>query len=666
MVKLVKHKFVSAIPDGTDATIVRPSNWNDDHDLTGIAESGANTDITSMSGITGTIGTPTAIQMDDGNSQTLVAGKLWYTPNTGAWNAGMGNGNITQQIGEELFVYGKASSAITDSPLQIVYHTGTVGASGVITFAPTIAGITDENAIIGVATESLALNAFGRITTFGVVRGITTNGTAFGETWADDDVIWYNPVTGNPTKVKPSAPNIKFQIGTVIKAGSGGSGSFQVNLVQGTALGGTDSNVKLTSLANNQLLQYDSTAGYWKNVNASAVSTGAGGSDTQIQYNNAGILGGVSPLTYNGTTLAMSSGTINNASIGATTPSTGNFTTITGQTEVLKGTGSNLFLCSEQFDNAYWSKTGATVTANSTTAPDGNVTADSLIENTANSEHGINNNSSTTIVANTIYIVSCYVKANGRTKGTIKYVLNSFATQIGADFDLTAGTISSAYIALGSGATNLVSSISNVGNGWFRVSVGGILDSTSTTVRGQILLSNGTSTTYTGNGTSGFYIWGCQFEIGSTANTYVPTTTTAVYGTPSLSFSGVAGIGLESNGALYVSPAGTGAIQAQATTSTATGGNARGANAVDWQTARSAATQVAQGQYSVVGGVGAKADTSVTFSQAHLGVIQTQKYRSSNCLGNLSNYTTGNNISQTGPVDIVNPGSGGTGVVVNV
>jgi mucin-19 len=31
----VKHKFVSAIPDGTDDTIVRPSNWNDDHDLTG-------------------------------------------------------------------------------------------------------------------------------------------------------------------------------------------------------------------------------------------------------------------------------------------------------------------------------------------------------------------------------------------------------------------------------------------------------------------------------------------------------------------------------------------------------------------------------------------------------------------------------------------------------
>jgi len=33
----LNHKFVSAIPDGTDATVVRPSNWNDQHNLTGTA-----------------------------------------------------------------------------------------------------------------------------------------------------------------------------------------------------------------------------------------------------------------------------------------------------------------------------------------------------------------------------------------------------------------------------------------------------------------------------------------------------------------------------------------------------------------------------------------------------------------------------------------------------
>jgi hypothetical protein len=216
-------------------------------------------------------------QFSNGSAVTLAAGKMWYDGSTGAWNLGMGNGNITQQIGEEIFVYGKASAAITDSPLQIIYHTGVVGASGVIQFAPTVAGITDVNAIIGIATESLALNGFGRATVFGVVRGITTNGTAFGETWADDDVIWYNPVTGNPTKVEPVAPYIKVQVGLVIKAGAGGSGSFQVSISRGSTLGGTDSNVQFGTLANTDLIQYSTSLGYWTNVTPASVINASGG-----------------------------------------------------------------------------------------------------------------------------------------------------------------------------------------------------------------------------------------------------------------------------------------------------------------------------------------------------------------------------------------------------
>ena len=253
-------------------------------------------------------------QFSNGSAVTLAAGKIWYDGSTGAWNAGMGGGNITQQIGEELFVYGKASAAITDSPLQIVYHTGTVGASGVITFAPTIAGITDENAIVGVATEPIALNGFGRVTTFGVVRGITTNGTAFGETWADDDVIWYNPVTGNPTKVKPSAPNIKFQIGNVIKAGAGGSGSFQVALVQGTALGGTDSNVQVTSVTNGNLLTYDGGNGYWKNTDLAA------GTGISVSKSANGVLTVTNTSPSSGGTVTSVTGTAPVVSSGGNTP----------------------------------------------------------------------------------------------------------------------------------------------------------------------------------------------------------------------------------------------------------------------------------------------------------------------------------------------------------
>ena len=274
-------------------------------DVTGPASATDNA-ITRFDGTSGKIIQNSGITIDDNSNTAGVrsvgfsgstpastpAGTMWFDTATGSYNAIMGNGNITQQIGEEIFVYGKASAAITDSPLQIVYHTGTVGASGVITFAPTIVGITDANAIVGIATEDLALNGFGRVTSFGVVRGITTNGTAFGETWADDDVIWYNPVTGNPTKVEPVAPYIKVQVGLVIKAGSGGSGSFQVNIARGSTLGGTDSNVQFGTLANNNLIQYSTSLGYWTNVATSTVSVGtatnlAGGAAASIPYQSA-------------------------------------------------------------------------------------------------------------------------------------------------------------------------------------------------------------------------------------------------------------------------------------------------------------------------------------------------------------------------------------------
>ena len=270
----------------------------------------------------------------NGSAVTLAAGRMWYDGSTGAWNLGMGGGNITQQVGEELFVYGKASAAITDSPLQIVYHTGTVGASGVITFAPTIAGLTDVNAIVGVATESLALNGFGRVTSFGVVRGITTNGTAFGEVWADDDVIWYNPVTGNPTKVEPVAPYIKVQVGLVIKAGAGGSGSFQVGIVRGSKLGGTDSNVQIGTPSNGQILTYDGSATYWKNTTLTAgtgvsISPSAGGVLTISATGSGGTVTSVSVVSANGF-----AGTV------ATPTSTPAITLTTSVTGVLKGNGT--------------------------------------------------------------------------------------------------------------------------------------------------------------------------------------------------------------------------------------------------------------------------------------------------------------------------------------
>lgn len=184
--------------------------------------------------------------------------------------------NVLIRVGESEYVYAKASSAITKG--QLCYHTGAVGSSGVITAAPTPINLADPNQIVGVAAETIALNGFGLIQVSGDLRGFNTTGSSVGETWADGDPLYYNPAyVGSMTKVKPSAPSQKTYIGEVTNAGSGGSGSMHIRIVPGSILGGTDSNVQFGTLANGDLIQYDSVLGYWKNVSASSVIAGTGG-----------------------------------------------------------------------------------------------------------------------------------------------------------------------------------------------------------------------------------------------------------------------------------------------------------------------------------------------------------------------------------------------------
>ena len=196
--------------------------------------------------------------------------------------------NVLAKIGQSQFTYVKASAAITKG--QLCKHTGSVGSSGVITVAPTSIGMTDANEIVGVAAENIALNGFGFIQDSGDLRGFNTTGTSVGEVWADGDPLYYNPAyVGGLTNVKPSAPNLKSYVGEVINAGSSGSGSIHVRMSPGSVLGGTDSNVQFGTLADKDLIQYDGTLQYWKNVAASSISIGtatnlAGGAAGSVPY----------------------------------------------------------------------------------------------------------------------------------------------------------------------------------------------------------------------------------------------------------------------------------------------------------------------------------------------------------------------------------------------
>jgi hypothetical protein len=261
----------------------------------------------------------------------------------------------------------------------------------------------------------------------------------------------------------------------------------------------------------------------------------------------------------------------------------------------LKGTGQNLLLQSQTLATSPWTANSITATNNSTTAPDSTNTATLLTASVGAAAHYDFSGGTPVFNQGITYTVSFYAKSG--TTRYVQFVIGGTAS-VYANFDTTAGTVGTT-----AGLTN--SSITSIGSGWYRCVIVFSYSSTGASGVGIAIQSSASDTrlqSWTAAGTETIYIWGVQTEIGSVANTYIPTTTTAVYGTPSLSFSGVAGLGLQSDGSLYVSPAGTGALQAQATTSTATGGNARGANAVDWQTSRTNANQVANGGGSVIAG----------------------------------------------------------------
>jgi hypothetical protein len=268
---------------------------------------------------------------------------------------------------------------------------------------------------------------------------------------------------------------------------------------------------------------------------------------------------------------------------------------------LLNGTGQNLVTYSQNLLGANWVNNQTSVSASLYTAPDGTSTANDLIETATTNLHYIAIGFSA--ISGVAYTYSVYLKVgNGATAPSyVQLSLSSTAFNAGiyANFNLSTGTVGTTL-----GITT--SSITSIGNGWYRCLITSTATATASTTA-LIGFTNNNDTlgrlpSYAGATTSDVFVWGAQVEVGSIVNAYKATTTTAIYNAPVLSFSGVSNIGLQSDGSLYVQPAGTGAIQAQATTSSTVGGNARGANAVDWQTIRGGAAQVASGAYSNIGG----------------------------------------------------------------
>jgi hypothetical protein len=175
-------------------------------------------------------------------------------------------------------------------------------------------------------------------------------------------------------------------------------------------------------------------------------------------------------------------------------------------------------LQSQTFDNASWTKTNSSITANAATAPDGTLTGDKHIpDNGATIGAGATDTrvyQSPSVTSGSSYTLSIYAKAGEYDQLAIAVITSPTNSAI---FSLTLGTVVS-----GAGAT-----ITSVGNGWYRCTLTFTATSTGSL---QIRWSSESSTVSTGDGTSGIYAWGAQLAVGPNALDYTPTTTAVVYG----------------------------------------------------------------------------------------------------------------------------------------
>ena len=170
---------------------------------------------------------------------------------------------------------------------------------------------------------------------------------------------------------------------------------------------------------------------------------------------------------------------------------------------------ANLITESQDF-SGNWSTSAVTINSNAATSPDGATNASKVTPTTSTSVKYISTTAA--VVSGVDYTFSFFAKAGG-----YDYV-STYISALG----ITGGNWN---LATGA-ATGAGRSMEDYGNGWWRCI--GTGTSTGNSASCRIYSHPTASSSFTGNGVDGVYIYGAQVEAGSYPTSYIPTSSTTV------------------------------------------------------------------------------------------------------------------------------------------
>jgi len=215
-----------------------------------------------------------SIQFNTSASVSVATGQIAWNASEGTFNLGLANG-VVLQTGQETNFYAKATEAIANGAL--VMFAGAQGDHLLIANADLTTPGFQDTWIVGVATQAFANNQYGYVTCFGKVRELNTLA------WPEGTILYANPTTpGGLTATRPTAPDRAIEVAAVVRS-HGTQGTLLVRPTFGFYLSNLH-DVYTNSVADNDLLAWNSANSRWQNIPGTTTSIAEG---TNLYYTDA-------------------------------------------------------------------------------------------------------------------------------------------------------------------------------------------------------------------------------------------------------------------------------------------------------------------------------------------------------------------------------------------